>query len=261
MVTGRNWTRRSIEELVEAYMKKHGGGSVDPAVLNAKLTLPNIISYGYLNVSSAPSGYSKGVAPVYSNGMHLLKFQLVNSDGETYSQLGLGIETYDAMQLEYATDAVFTDQLYPWRYGIDRNNTPANIRNTYSMQTFSNHLIFLVSGTANKPILRCPANAYISWTVSSLSGSVVSGVTIPSMVSVAGDNLKMKALRDALVAKEADIAQAMDLSGTLPLSGVKAYCISTDSLSLAGNELICKLLETLFPPSTFDPASVIDFTL
>lgn len=261
MVTGRNWTRRSIEELVEAYMKKHGGGSVDPAVLNAKLTLPNIISYGYLNVSSAPSGYSKGVQPVYTNGMHLLKFALANSDGETFADLGLGIETYDAMSLEYATDAVFTDQLYPWRFGIEQNNTPANIRNSYTMQTFTNHLIFLAEGSGTKPILRCPANAYISWTVGTLTGTVVSGVTIPSMVSVAGDNLKMKALRDALVAKEADIAQAMDLSGTLPLSGVKAYCVSTDSLSLTGNELVCKLLETLFPPNTFDPVSVIDFTL
>ena len=129
------------------------------------------------------------------------------------------------------------------------------------MQTFTNHLIFLAEGSGTKPILRCPANAYISWTVGTLTGTVVSGVTIPSMVSVAGDNLKMKALRDALVAKEADIAQAMDLSGTLPLSGVKAYCVSTDSLSLTGNELVCKLLETLFPPNTFDPASVIDFTL
>lgn len=37
---GRNWTRRSIEELVEGYLKKHGGGSGGAVVLPGGLNKP-----------------------------------------------------------------------------------------------------------------------------------------------------------------------------------------------------------------------------
>lgn len=261
MGTGRNWTRRSIEELVEAYMKKHGGGSVDPAVLNAKLTLPNSTSYGYLNFSSAPSGYTAGIIPDRTHGMHMFKFNLADSSGSTYSLLGLGVERYDVMSIQYASDSVFTGDFYPYRIGVQRSNTPLPVSASQTMATLRNHLIFLATSRDGDPILRCPADDYIQWIVSSVSATVVTGVTAPDLVTVAPNALKMKALRDAIVAKESDIAQAMGLSGTLPLSSVKAYFISTDSLALTDNELVCELLETLYSPINFDPASVIDFTL
>ena len=261
MGTGRNWTRRSIEELVEAYMKKHGGGSVDPAVLNAKLTLPNSTSYGYLNFSSAPSGYTIGIIPDRTHGMHMFKFNLLDSSGSTYSLLGLGVERYDVMSIQYASDSVFTGDFYPYRIGVQRSNTPLPVSASQTMATLRNHLIFLASSRDGDPILRCPADDYIQWIVSSVSATVVTGVTAPDLVTVAPNALKMKALRDAIVAKESDIAQAMGLSGTLPLSSVKAYFISTDNLSLTDNELVCELLASLYSPINFDPASVIDFTL
>lgn len=262
MGTGRNWTRRSIEELVEAYMKKHGsGGSVDPKLLNAKLTLPNSVSYGYLNFSSAPSGYSKGIIPDRNHGMHMFRFNLADSSGSTYSLLDLGVECYDVMNIQYASDAIFNGDFYPYRFGIQRNNTPHNVSTSQTMATFHNHLIFLATSRDGDPILRCPANSYIQWFVSSASATVVTGVTASDLVTVAPNALKMKALRDAIVAKEADIAQAMGLSGTLPLAAVKAYFISTSSLTLTDNELVCELLKAIYPPINFDPASVIDFTL
>lgn len=262
MGTGRNWTRRSIEELVEAYMKKHGGGgSVDPSTVSAKLTLPNSTSYGYLNFSSAPSGYTVGIIPDRNHGMHMFKFNLMNSGGSIYTQLGLGVERYDVMNIQYASDAVFTADFYPYRIGVQRSNTPISVSQSQTMATLRHHLIFLSTSRDGDPILRCPADSYIQWLVASASATVVTGVTVPDLVTVAPNASKMKDLRDAIVDKEADIAQAMGLSGTLPLFSVKAYFISTDSLSLTDNELVCELLASLYPPINFDPASVIDFTL
>lgn len=261
MVTGRNWTRRSIEELVEAYMKKHSGGTIDPSSVNAKLTTPNSTSYGYLNVSSVPDDYTAGIIPDRTHGMHMFKFNLLHSDGSLYSQLGLGVECYSVSNIEYASDDVFTADFYPRRFGVQRSNTPHSVSSAQTMATLSDHLIFLHSGIDDTPILRCPANDYIQWYVSLTSATVTTGVTATDLVTVAPDALMMKDLRDAIVTKEADIAQAMGLSGTLPLSGVKAYFISTSNLSLTDNELVCALLQSLYPPVNFDPASVIDFTL
>lgn len=261
METGRNWTRRSIEELVEAYMKKHSGGSVDPSVLNAKLTLANSTSYGYLNISSVPSGYTAGIVPYRTHGMHMFNFNLLDSGGSIYSQLGLGVESYDVINIQYASDAVFTGNFYPYRFGVQRSNTPDPVSSSQTMATFYDHLIFLSTARDGDPILRCSADDYIQWLVSSVSATVVTGVTAPDLVTVAPNALMMKDLRDAIVDKEADIAQAMGLSGTLPLAGVKAFIISTSNLSLTDNELVCGLLESLYPPINFDPASVIDFTL
>lgn len=54
---GRNWTRRSIEELVEGYLKKHGGGAGGAVVLPGGLNEPSGGSSGSFKPRIYISGY------------------------------------------------------------------------------------------------------------------------------------------------------------------------------------------------------------
>ena len=96
-MSGRNWTRRSIEELVRAYMKKQGGGSSNPTVcFEANGGLYDSVGFGgtpgYGLLGYIANYYLKDVEndlPVYPNGTSLI----LGSDTKVYGRVNFGFTT------------------------------------------------------------------------------------------------------------------------------------------------------------------------
>jgi len=238
MGTGRNWTRKSIEELVDQYIQKHGGSSpVDPAVLNAKLVSPNSNLYGYVGVKSIPSGYSAGVMPSNNHPLYYINAHLVEQDGVTRHDVRIIIEEYSYFTLRNTPDADFANQLYPRRYRTGYQITNQGLPNT-------EHNVIIV-GTNNKA-LRCDGDSYVGWLESYLGDATIGSNLLTSIKGLAPNNVKLKALKDAINAKHSDITTEL-------VNGETVVLISSSEATPLSDDMIIELInENLSPLSISD---------
>ena len=142
MVTGRNWTRRSIEELVDRYMKEHGGKPQPGKTQPSEFEVPNHWPMPILNQEKTPDGYSVGAVPDVHRDMY---GALV--ERET-SLLAYMFETYPADQLLYYNESSYAKPIAPYRWFPLSNSAwrpgiapPSTFRNT----TLENGKIFMIS--------------------------------------------------------------------------------------------------------------------
>lgn len=238
MGTGRNWTRKSIEELVDQYIQKHGGNApVDPAVLNAKLVSPNSNLYGFIGVNSIPSGYSAGVMPSNNHPLYYINAHLVEADGVTRHDVRIIIEAYSYSTLRNTPDADFANQLYPRRYRTSYQITNQALPNT-------EHNVIIV-GTNNKA-LRCDGDSYVEWLESSLGDATLGSNLLTSIKGLAPDNVKLKALKDTINAKHSDITTEL-------VNGQSVVLISSSEATPLSDDMIIELInENLSPLSITD---------
>lgn len=233
METGRNWTRKSIEELVDQYIQKHGRNTpVDPSVFNAKLVIPNSNLYGFIGVNSIPSGYSVGVMPVNTHPLYYINAHLVEAEGTTTRDTRIIIEQYGYSSLRSTPDADFSNELYPRRYRTSYQITNQALPNT-------NHSVIIV-GTNNKA-LRCDGDSYVDWHESSLGDASIGSNLLTSIKGIAPDNVKLKALKDDINAKHSDIISKL-------VGGQSVVLISSSEPIDLSDETIIELINTCLPP-------------
>lgn len=241
METGRNWTRRSIEELVDQYIQKRTPGPGPAPVTDDELLKPNCTSYGYISFASPPSGYSKGPEPVWQKGMHCM--YVAHNTGGHLSRTSICTEVYNLGNIAYASSSDFANTLYPQRAGIDRYAQPPFNKRP---ENFRHHTLYIV-GDDGHPILKCNADAFIEWERSVLSPTFSQGVTDTEIDCYALNNVKLEALHDALVTHSSDIAQIMGVSWTaLPYMRMYGYIVSEDDN--LDDEITLKVLDNLYPP-------------
>lgn len=243
MGTGRNWTAKSIEELVDWYMRKHGGSTpVDPAVLNAKLVSPNSNLYGLVRVNSIPSGYSAGVMPRNNHPLYYINAHLVEADGTTRHDVRIIIEQYSYSTLRSTPDADFANQLYPRRYRSSYQITNQGLPNT-------EHNVIIV-GTNNKA-LRCDGDSYVEWIESSLGDASIGSNLLTSIKGLAPDNVKLKALKDAINAKHSDITTEL-------VNGESVVLISASEATPLSDDMIIELINENLSPSSITDMSTFN---
>lgn len=241
MGTGRNWTRKSIEELVDQYIQKHAPGPGPTPVTDDELLKPNCTSYGYISFASAPSGYSKGPEPVWQKGMHCM--YIAHNTGGQLSHTSICTEVYNLGNIAYAVSSDFANTLYPQRAGIRRGAQPSLNQRP---ENITHHTLYIV-GDDNHPILKCNVDAFIEWERSVLSPTFSQGVTDVDIDCYALNNVKLEALHDTLVTHSSDIAQIMGVSwSATPYMSLYGYIVSEDDN--LDDEIRLKVLDNLYPP-------------
>ena len=157
MGTGRNWTRRSIEELVDEYLKTHGGGGgggSTPEAVNAKLATPTSLLFQHIRGGRIPENKCRGIAPSNYYDMCRLQFWMVNSQGElegnarTYM-----IEHYNLFDIKVVDNVDYNLEsagVMPYRFTINRNEYGAPVElsvNTGNGQMFNGVALILNTNT------------------------------------------------------------------------------------------------------------------
>ena len=146
MVTGRNWTRKSIEELVEGYMKEHGG-KPQPSKFEG---VPNHWLLPILNQVTTPDGYSIGAVPDVHRNMYR-----VGVERETSMDAYI-FETYHAYELLYYNESSYSKPIAPYRWfplsnstwapGIEPPSKPAQA-------TLDNGKIFMIASGGDQKVV------------------------------------------------------------------------------------------------------------
>lgn len=146
MATGRNWTRKSIEELVEGYMKEHGG-KPQPSEFEG---VPNHWPMPILNQEKTPDGYSVGAVPDVHRDMYR-----AGVERET-SMHAYIFETYPAYQLLYYNESSYAKPIAPYRWFPLSNSTwrpDIAPPSTYAQATLENGKIFMISHGEPKVVI------------------------------------------------------------------------------------------------------------
>ena len=150
MVTGRNWTRRSIEELVDGYMKEHGGKPQPGKTQPSEFEVPNHGPMPILNQEKTPDGYSVGALPDVHRDMYGAVVER-----ET-AMLAYIFETYPAYQLLYYNESSYAKPIAPYRWFPLSNSAwrpgiapPSTFRNT----TLENGKIFMISNRGPRKVV------------------------------------------------------------------------------------------------------------